>query len=512
MHPSIHATTQPDKPAFIMAASGETVTYRQLDERSNQGAQLFRKLGLKVGDGIAIFMENNVHYLPLCWAAQRSGLYFTCISSRLTAGEVEYIVKDCTAKVFISSAQMGDVAKELGQMMPGVKKLMFGGTMPGYEPAEDAIRPMPATPVADETPGADMLYSSGTTGRPKGVRRALTGGPLAQPNSLSMLTKMLYNFDENTTYLSPAPLYHAAPLRYNMAVHGFGGTTIVMEHFDPETALGLIGKYKASHSQWVPTMFVRMLKLPEDVRRKFDVSSMKVAIHAAAPCPIPVKKQMIEWWGPVIFEYYAGTEGNGFCAITSQEWLAHPGSVGKALLGELHIVGEDGNDCPVGESGTVFFANGPEFAYHNDAKKTAESKNEKGWSTLGDVGYVDKDGYLYLTDRKAFMIISGGVNIYPQEAENILINHPKVADVAVIGIPNEDFGEEVKAVVQPMNWADATPQLAEELVAYCRQQLSAMKCPRSVDFERELPRHPTGKLYKRLIRDRYWGNRDSKIV
>jgi long-chain acyl-CoA synthetase len=512
MHPSVHAATQPDKPAFIMAASGETVTYRQLDERSNQGAQLFREMGLKVGDGIAIFMENNVHYLPLCWAAQRSGLYFTCISSRLTAGEVEYIVKDCTAKIFISSSQMGDVAKELGQMMPGVKKLMFGGTMPGYEPAEDAIRPMPTTPVADETPGVDMLYSSGTTGRPKGVRRALTGGSLVQPNPLLMLTKMLYGFDENTTYLSPAPLYHAAPLRYNMAVHGFGGTTIIMEHFDPETALGLIGKYKTSHSQWVPTMFVRMLKLPEAVRSKFDVSSMKVAIHAAAPCPIPVKKQMIEWWGPVIYEYYAGTEGNGFCAINSQEWLAHPGSVGKALLGELHIVGEDGNDCPVGESGTVFFANGPEFAYHNDAKKTAESKNEKGWSTLGDVGYVDKDGYLYLTDRKAFMIISGGVNIYPQEAENVLINHPKVADVAVIGIPNEDFGEEVKAVVQPMNWADATPELAEELVAYCRQHLSAMKCPRSVDFERELPRHPTGKLYKRLIRDRYWGNRDSKIV
>jgi acyl-CoA synthetase (AMP-forming)/AMP-acid ligase II len=512
MHPSVHATTQPDKPAFIMAATGETVTYRQLEERSNQGAQLFRSLGLKVGDGIAIFMENNVHYLPLCWAAQRSGLYFTCISSRLTAGEVDYIVKDCTAKIFISSAQMGDVAKELGQMMPGVKKLMFGGTMPGYEPAEAALKPMPVTPVADETPGADMLYSSGTTGRPKGVRRALTGGPIAVPNSLSMLTKMLYNFDENTTYLSPAPLYHAAPLRYNMAVHGFGGTTIIMEHFDPETALGLIGKYKASHSQWVPTMFVRMLKLPEEVRRKFDVSSMKVAIHAAAPCPIPVKKQMIEWWGPVIYEYYAGTEGNGFCAINSQEWLAHPGSVGKALLGELHIVGEDGNDCPVGEPGTIFFANGPEFAYHNDPKKTAESKNEKGWSTLGDVGYIDKDGYLYLTDRKAFMIISGGVNIYPQEAENILINHPKVADVAVIGIPNEDFGEEVKAVIQPMNWADATPELAEELVAYCRQQLSAMKCPRSVDFERELPRHPTGKLYKRLIRDRYWGNRDSKIV
>jgi long-chain acyl-CoA synthetase len=512
MHPSVHAKTQPEKAAFIMASSGETVTYAQLEERSNQGAQLFRKLGLATGDGIAIFMENNVHYLPLVWAAQRSGLYFTCISSRLTAGEIEYIVKDCNAKVFITTEAMGDVARELGSKLAGVKKLMLNGTMPGYESAEQALAPMPKTPIADESPGTDMLYSSGTTGRPKGVKRALTGGPLAQPNPLLMLAKMLYQFDENTVYLSPAPLYHAAPLRYNMAVHGFGGTCVVMEHFDPEQALALIGKHKTTHSQWVPTMFVRMLKLPEPVRKKYDVSAMKVAIHAAAPCPIPVKKQMIDWWGPVIYEYYAGTEGNGFCAITPQEWLAHPGSVGKALLGELHIVGEDGSECATGEAGTIYFANGPEFAYHNDPKKTAEARNDKGWSTLGDVGYVDKDGYLYLTDRKAFMIISGGVNIYPQEAENVLINHPKVADVAVIGVPNEDFGEEVKAVVQPMNWADATPGLAEDLIAYCKQHLSAIKCPRSVDFERELPRHPTGKLYKRLIRDRYWGNRDSKIV
>ena len=512
MHPSVHAKTQPTKPAFIMASSGETVTYGELEERSNQGAQLFRKLGLKTGDGVAIFMENNVHYLPLVWAAQRSGLFFTCISSRLTAGEVEYIVGDCGAKVFITARGMGQVVEELAGRMPGVKKFMLGGAIAGYEALETALRDMPRTPVADETPGADMLYSSGTTGRPKGVKRTLTGGPLAQANPLMMLAKMLYQFDESTTYLSPAPLYHAAPLRYNMVVHCFGGTTIVMEHFDAEHALGLIGKYQTTHSQWVPTMFVRMLKLPEEVRKKYDVSAMKVAIHAAAPCPIPVKQQMIEWWGPVIYEYYAGTEGNGFCAINAQDWLAHPGSVGKSLLGELHIVGEDGNECATGEAGTIYFANGPEFSYHNDPKKTADARNDKGWSTLGDVGYVDKDGYLYLTDRKAFMIISGGVNIYPQEAENVLINHPKVADVAVIGVPNEDFGEEVKAVVQPMHWADATPKVADELIAYCREHLSAIKCPRSVDFERELPRHPTGKLYKRLIRDRYWGNRDSKIV
>ncbi|MCE9523219.1 MAG: AMP-binding protein [Alphaproteobacteria bacterium] len=512
MHPSVHAQTQPGKPAFIMAATGETVTYGELDARSNRGAQLFRKLGLKVGDGIAIFMENNVHYLPLCWAAQRAGLYYTCLSSRLTAGEIEYIVKDCGAKIFITSKAMSAMAADVAGRIPGVKKFMLAGTAEGYDSLEDALAAMPSAPIADETPGADMLYSSGTTGRPKGVKGALSGGKLTDPNPLLLLAKMLYQFDENTTYLSPAPLYHAAPLRYNMSVQRLGGTCIVMEHFDPEEALRLIGKYKTSHSQFVPTMFVRMLKLPEETRCKYDVSAMKVAIHAAAPCPIPVKRQMIDWWGPVIFEYYAGTEGNGFCAITSQEWLAHPGSVGKSLLGELHIVGEDGTDAPVGEPGTIYFANGPVFEYHNDPEKTAGARNDKGWSTLGDVGYVDKDGYLYLTDRKAFMIISGGVNIYPQEAENVLINHPKVADVAVFGVPNEDFGEEVKAVIQLMDWADATPATAAELIAYCREHLSQIKCPRSVDFERELPRHPTGKLYKRLLRDRYWSNRESKIV
>jgi acyl-CoA synthetase (AMP-forming)/AMP-acid ligase II len=512
MHPSVHAKTQPDKAAYIMAGSGETVTYGDLEERSNRGAQLFRKLGLKTGDGIAVLMENNVHYLPVCWAAQRAGLFYTCISSRLTASEVEYIVKDCGAKVFLSSSSMGEITGELVTRLPGVHMLMFGGIAPGYTSAEAELAKMPGTPISDESAGSDMLYSSGTTGRPKGVKGVLTGAKLTDPNALVMLAKMLYNFDEQTTYLSPAPLYHAAPLRYNMTVQRLGGTCIVMEHFDPSEALRLIGKYTATHSQWVPTMFVRMLKLPEAERRRHDVSSMKVAIHAAAPCPIPVKKQMIEWWGPVIFEYYAGTEGNGFCAINSQDWLAHPGSVGKSLLGELHIVGEDGAECPTGEPGTIYFANGPAFEYHNDPGKTADARNQQGWSTLGDVGYVDKDGYLYLTDRKAFMIISGGVNIYPQEAENVLINHPKVADVAVIGIPNEDFGEEVKAVVQPMLWSDATPELAAELIAYCREHLSQIKCPRTVDFEPELPRHPTGKLYKRLIRDRYWGNRESKIV
>jgi acyl-CoA synthetase (AMP-forming)/AMP-acid ligase II len=517
MHPVIVAQKTPDKPAIIMAATGETLTYRELEARSNQGAQLFRKLGLKTGDAIAIFMENNIEFLPACWAAQRSGLYFTCISSRLTAGEVEYIVKDSNAKVLIASQSLAKVASEIVPLVAGVKLFSVGGAIPGYESLEDSLAKMPETRIADEIAGVDMLYSSGTTGRPKGVRVPLQNLPIDAPNALLMLVQGLFGLGENTIYLSPAPLYHAAPLRYCMSMHRLGGTVIVMEHFEAEEALRYIEKYKASGSQWVPTMFVRMLKLPDAVRLKYDVSSMKSAIHAAAPCPIEVKRKMIEWWGPVIHEYYAGTEGNGFCYANSADWLAHPGTVGKSLLGPIHICGEHGEELPVGDEGTIYFESADPaamFSYHNDEKKTKDSRHPQhpNWSTLGDVGKLDADGFLYLTDRKAFMIISGGVNIYPQETENLLIGHPKVADVAVIGVPNEDFGEEVKAVVQPADWADAGPALADELMSYAREHLSPIKCPRSVDFERELPRHPTGKLYKRLIRDRYWGKRDSRIV
>ncbi|MBI1261347.1 MAG: AMP-binding protein [Rhizobiales bacterium] len=515
MHPYIHAQNTPEKPAYIMAGTGETVTYRQLNERSNQMAQLFRKSGLKVGDAIAIFMENNSAFFEICWAAQRAGLYFTAVSSRLTAGEIAYIVKDCGARMLFTSKSLEKTAAELvtGNHVPGVERLFsVGGQIAGYESYETERDKMPTTPIADETAGTDMLYSSGTTGRPKGIRHPLTGAKIDEMPGLIGLIQLLYGFDENTTYLSPAPLYHAAPLRYCMAVNRIGGTIIVMEHFDAEEALRLIGDYKVTHSQWVPTMFVRMLKIPKDVREKYDVSSLKVAIHAAAPCPVPVKEQMIDWWGPVIFEYYAGSEGNGFCALDSNEWLSHKGSVGKPLLGTIHICDDDGVELPVGEAGTIFFESDVQFEYHNDPGKTQDSRHPKGWTTLGDVGRVDEEGYLYLTDRKAFMIISGGVNIYPQEAENLLVMHPKVADVAVIGVPNEDFGEEVKAIVQPVSWADAGPELEAELIAYCKTELSAIKCPRSVDFDKELPRHATGKLYKRLIRDRYWGNHDSKIV
>jgi len=514
MHPSLIAQKTPDKPAIIMASSGESVSFRELDARTNQGAQLFRKLGLKTGDGIAIFMENNIRFLEICWAAQRAGLYFTAISSRLTAGEVEYIVKDANAKALISGHTLSKVANEVAPLIPGVTLLMVGGTIPGYASYEAEAAEMPTTPIADETAGAAMLYSSGTTGRPKGVRQPLSGLAIDAPAPLIGLVTMLYGINDESIYLSPAPLYHAAPLHYSMTVQRLGATVVVMEHFDAEGALKAIETYKASASQWVPTMFVRMLKMPDADRLKYDVSSMKSAIHAAAPIPIDVKRRMIEWWGPVLHEYYAGTEGNGMCYVNSKDWLEHPGTVGKSLLSPIHICDENGDEVPVGVEGTIYFASAATFTYHNDPKKTAESRHPKHpeWSTLGDIAKLDEEGYLYLTDRKAFMIISGGVNISQQEALEFLIGHPNVADVAVIGVPNEDFGEEVKAVVQPMDWADANSKTAEELIAYCRQHLSPIKCPRTIDFDRELPRHPTGKLYKRLIRDRYWGKRESRIV
>jgi long-chain acyl-CoA synthetase len=285
-------------------------------------------------------------------------------------------------------------------------------------------------------------------------------------------------------------------------VHKFGGTTVIMDHFEPEAALAAMEKYRITHSQWVPTMFVRLLKLPKDIQQKYDLSALKVAVHAAAPCPIEIKEQMISWWGEKIYEYYSATEGAGFTAITPQEWLVKKGSVGKALLGVIKVLDDEDRELGPGETGRIFFADGPVFEYHNDAAKMKETINAKGWATFGDIGHVDAEGYLFLTDRKAFMIISGGVNVYPQETENILIMHPKVADVAVIGVPHEELGEAVKAVVQPVHWSDATPALEAELIAFVRSRLSAIKTPKSIDFDRELPRHPTGKLYKRLIRDR----------
>jgi len=509
-HPFHHARTSPGKPATIMARSGEVVTYAQLEDRSNQGAQLFRSLGLRRGDAIALMLDNNARYFEICFAAQRAGLFFTAMSTRLSAQEAEYIIGDCGATLLIVSASLAGQAAELLDRNPVVtQRFAVGGALPGHAAWEAAVAAQPATRIADESAGRDMLYSSGTTGRPKGVKTELLDEAIDAPGPLMNVAATLYDLGSESIYLSPAPLYHAAPLRFNMTVLRLGGTSVVMEHFDAEEALALIERHRVTHSQWVPTMFVRMLKLPPDIRARYDHASLRVAIHAAAPCPVEVKQSMIDWWGPVLYEYYAGTEGNGFVACTSAEWLAHRGTVGRALVGELRIVDEDGKGLPQGDTGTIYFADGPAFEYHNDPENTAGSRSPEGWSTLGDVGWIDVDGYLYLTDRKHFMIISGGVNIYPQEIENLLVTHPKVADVAVIGVPNEEFGEEVKAVVQPMNPQEAGHALGEELIAFCRANLSHLKCPKSVDFEAELPRHPTGKLYKRLLRDRYWKQKAS---
>lgn len=506
LHPVRHAETMPDRAAYVMAATGETVSWAELDARANQGAQLIRSLGLKHGDGIAVLMDNSARYLEVMWAAERTGVYCTCISSKLTAAEAAYIVRDGECRLLIASAGVAACAIALRPLIPDVATLMVDGVAEGYSSYEAARDAQPATPIADPQPGGIMLYSSGTTGVPKGVRHPLPHEPFGEsPSVLVQLGRALYGFSPDMVYLSPAPLYHAAPLRWSMAVQQLGGTVVVMDRFDPEAALAAIERYRVTHAQWVPTHFVRLLKLPQEVRNRYDVSSLQSVWHAAAPCPVPVKRAMIEWWGPIIGEYYAGTEGNGFCAISSPEWLEHPGSVGRNLTAQTKICDEDGNELPTRSEGTVYFAGGSEFAYHKDPDKTAAAANRHGWTTLGDIGWVDEEGYLYLTDRKSFMIISGGVNIYPAEIENLLVTHPDVADVAVIGGPHEEMGEEVIAVVQPRDMAEAGPALAGRLDAFAREHLSHVKCPRRIDFRAELPRHDTGKLYKRQLRDEYWG-------
>ncbi|WP_221793014.1 acyl-CoA synthetase [Aquisediminimonas sediminicola] len=503
MHPSVHALTTPDKPAYIMADTGEQVSYAQLEARSNQGAHLFRSIGLQRGDGVALLLGNNGRFFEIVWAAQRAGLYYTCISTRLTPDEILFILEDSHSKALITSeplpaAWIDDIAK---------RGITCFHLHPDTSSARDYIaerRQMPESPIADETPGNDMLYSSGTTGRPKGIRPPLPEGPLAQTNPLTELGRQKYGMDENSIFLSAAPLYHAAPLRWCMSIQKLGGTVIVMDKYDPEYALSLIEKYRVTHAQWVPTHFIRMLKLDPEVRARYDMSSLKTVFHAAAPCPVKVKQEMMAWWGPIIHEFYGGTEANGLTTIGPDEWLVRPGSVGRPMWGSPRICDEEGNALPPRSTGLIYFADPAPFAYHNDPEKTAAAYNQHGWSTLGDIGWLDEEGYLYLTDRQSFMIISGGVNIYPQEIEDVMILHPKVADVAVVGAPDPEMGERVIAVVQPSDPHEAGPALAEELMEWLRPRLGRIKHPKQIDFDPELPRTPTGKLFKRLVRDRYW--------
>lgn len=510
-HVAAHAAQTPDKPAVKFFPSGYVLSYGELDARSNQAAHLLREQGLGRGAVIAILLENHPCYYELAWAADRAGLYYTGISSRLTPSEIAYILEDSGASVLFTWAALAHVAREaLGEVSACVA-YHVDGPAGGFRDYLDELSLYPESPVDDESCGTPMLYSSGTTGRPKGVKFPLPDGPIGQLDGLVGLATNRFGYEEDMIYLSPAPLYHAAPLRWSMTVHRCGGTVIVMERFDAEDALAIIEAERVTHSQWVPTHFVRMLKLPEDIRIRYDLSSQKLAFHASAPCPVPIKEAMLDWWGPIIHEYYSGTEFNGLTSITPREWLKHPGSVGKAIVGTLHICSDEGEtELACRKEGLVFFENGTQFQYHNDPAKTAEAHNSKGWSTLGDIGWVDEDGFLYLTDRKCFMIISGGVNIYPQEIENAIIGHPLVADVAVFGIPDDDLGEVAIAIVQPLRWEDAGTALEADILAGLAGNLSRIKTPRRIEFLAELPRHPTGKLYKRLLRDRYWTTAPAK--
>ena len=519
MYPGELGKKYADRPAFIMASTGKKVTYAEFESRANQLAHYLRSINLKFKDHYAIFMENNDRFLEANSAGERAGLYYTCINSYLTASEVSYIINNSESQVLITSSKMLPTVIEAEDSCPGLKKILVVGAekqslSKKILDYEETISNFPTHPIDDECLGTSMLYSSGTTGRPKGILRPL---PFQKPDErlpvFNFLMK-LWSFDQdNVIYLSPAPLYHSAPLAAASFAIGTGATTIIMEQFDPLEFLRLVEKYKVTHSQLVPTMFSRMLKLSEKEKGMYDLSSHKYAIHGAAPCPEKVKYQMIDWWGPIIYEYYGATEAFGFAYCNSEEWLEHPGTVGKIVSGELAVLDDNMKELPQGEPGTLWFKPTSEFEYFNDPERTSEAYSEdKQLTTVWDVGYTDSDGYLYLTDRKTFMIISGGVNIYPQECEDLLIPHPKVFDAAVFGVPNEDLGEEVKAVVQPIDGIKGDEALTKELLDYLSEHLSRQKIPRSIDYIDKIPRLPTGKLYKRLLRDEYWGRGSNKIV
>jgi long-chain acyl-CoA synthetase len=502
------AGRDPGKDAVVMG-HGARRTYRELLERSDRLARVLHDAGLRRGDAVAIMLPNRVEYPEICWAAHRSGLYYTPVNSHLTADEVRYILEDSGAKAVVTDASMQALSAAVGVPPAVVLRLVLDGG--GDLDYEAVLAAAPAGGPPEPSNGSELMYSSGTTGRPKAVVRPLPGpgAPMVQTGVAETLVG--YGLTPDGVYLTPAPLYHSAPMAFTMATTRIGATVVVMERFDPERCLELIERHRVTVAQFVPTMFVRMLKLPADVRARYDVSSLRCAIHAAAPCPVDVKEQIIEWWGPIVHEYYAGTEGFGGTRITAAEWLEHRGSVGKAPP-NLHIAGPDDEELPAGETGLVFFEGPSDVRYLNDPAKTKSVENSRGWRTFGDMGYLDDDGFLYLTDRATFMIVSGGVNIYPQEAENVLWAHPKVADAAVFGVPNAEFGEEVKAVVQPVRWQDAGPELETELLEHCRSHLAAFKCPRSIDFDESLPRDDNGKLYKRRLRDRYWEGHSSRVL
>lgn len=490
-----------DRAAVVMAASGDTLSYAELDDRSSRLARVFDEAGLQPGDHVAVMLGNQPEFFEVVWAALRSGLYLTPINWHLGPAEAGYIIEDSVAKAFVTSADLSEVATGLADYSSGVTaRLMVGGSVQGYRNYEEALGSVSDDPRSKERAGAFMLYSSGTTGQPKGIVPALPTSRFGEGmDTITMLMSGLYGANASSVYLSPAPLYHAAPLGFCAAMHRLGGTVVLMERFDAAGALEAVERHGVTHAQFVPTHFIRMLRLPESVRSAHDLSSLQKVLHAAAPCPVPVKYQMIEWFGAIVEEYYAGSEAFGVCLISSEEWLEHPGSVGRPALGAVHIVDAEGNEVPTGETGQVWFEATTRFEYNNDPEKTASVHDDRGWATYGDVGRVDEDGYLYLTDRASNMIISGGVNIYPQEAENVLSTHPAVHDVAVIGVPDDEMGERVKAFVELGEPAADAEVMAAELLEFCRAELAHYKCPRELDFVEQLPRMETGKLLKRKL-------------
>ncbi|PWJ23939.1 fatty-acyl-CoA synthase [Branchiibius hedensis] len=503
MYPGAHIADQADKPAIIHVDTGETRTYAELNDNSIRVARQLRDLGVEVGQDIAFISDNLPQVFEIYWAGVRSGFYVTGVNHHLTAPEAVYILNDCDAQVLFVSEAHRDLAQQLLADVPGLKAAYIidgepGGGLASYS---EILATTSADPLPDEPRGVDMLYSSGTTGQPKGVKPPLTGKQVGEAgaDAFTAVFGKALSFGTDTVYYSCAPTYHAAPLRFGGIVNALGGTVVLANRFDAEAALAAIEKYRATHSQWVPTMFVRMLKLPQEVRDQYDVSSLRVAVHAAAPCPVEVKAAMIQWWGPILFEYYSSTEANGITMVSPQDWLAHPGTVGKAALGTIHICDPSGADLPTGQDGMVYFEREVRpFSYHNDPVKTAAATHphHDTWTTTGDIGHVDGDGYLYLTDRAAFTIISGGVNIYPQEIENLLALHPAILDVAVIGVPDADLGQSVKAVVQPAEGAITGDDLAQEILTSLEGKLARYKIPRTLDFTDSLPRTATGKLVK----------------
>ena len=481
-----------------MAETGDVTTWADLRKKSVAAANLLHDLGLRAGDSVAFCVENRPEFAVLVWACHDAGFRYTPISTRLTPDEVAYIVDDCGTAVFLHSEHTNSAQVAVAGL--GGVEHVIDIDRPGS--LGDTADEEAAEPRYERAEGIAMLYSSGTTGKPKGVWRAAPDEPIEELGPADRAAAGPFGITPESIYLSPAPLYHSAPITFLIQMGRIGAATVIMERFDPIDALATIEQFGVTHSQWVPTMFVRMLRLSDDERHRFDLSSHVFAIHGAGPCSIATKEAMLEWWGPVIHEYYAGTEGAGMCRIGPEEWLAHKGSVGRSARGPVLIVDDEGNELPVGEVGQIWFENSSDFRYHGDESKTAEARRGAG-GTFGDIGYLDADGYLYLTDRKSFTINAGGINIYPQEIEDVLLLHPAVHDVAVFGLPNDEYGEEVKAVVEPDPAVVADDALAGELLAHCRQHLAGFKIPRSIDFEPQLPREPTGKLRKHLIRDRY---------